>query len=107
MNTPDSNQQRVFIIHDTDADGICAAWCIGNLYSNREKKYEIVYFPQRAGIDVIPEDLRPTDIVYLLDRCYPPDMLMEVSAMVKRFTVLDHHKSALDKLCTYLSLIHI
>ena len=87
---------RLVIIHDTDADGIAAAWCIATgLGANYS---ETVLIPQRAGVNTIPPDLTENDAVYLLDRCYPFSVLTVLSTSVNTLTVIDHHKSAITEL---------
>jgi oligoribonuclease NrnB/cAMP/cGMP phosphodiesterase (DHH superfamily) len=89
-------QSRLVIIHDTDADGIAAAWCIKQGFSGEHS--ETVCIPQRAGINDIPEGLLPDDTVYLVDRTYPWVTLVELSKLVFQVTVIDHHKSAKEQL---------
>lgn len=87
---------RLVIIHDTDADGVSAAWCIKQGFSSEYT--ETVCIPQRAGINNIPEGLLPDDTVFLVDRTYPWITLIELSRLVFQVTVLDHHKSAKESL---------
>jgi len=87
---------RLVIIHDTDADGIAAAWCISTgLGANYS---ETVLIPQRAGTNTIPPDLTENDAVYLLDRCYPFSVLAALSEVTNSVTVIDHHRSAIVEL---------
>lgn len=87
-------QPRLVIIHDTDADGMSSAWCIQNGFKHHYS--EVVLIPQRAGINTIPEGLLLEDEVYLVDRTYPWDTLLQLAELVFCVTVIDHHKSALD-----------
>jgi oligoribonuclease NrnB/cAMP/cGMP phosphodiesterase (DHH superfamily) len=91
---PLNYNNRLVIIHDTDADGTAAAWCINKGFKNEHDT--VVYIPQRAGINTIPEGLLPSDSVYMVDRTYPWDMLLQLSKQVFNVTVIDHHKSAMD-----------
>lgn len=89
------NKTRLVIIHDTDADGIAAAWCIR--YGFGSDHSEVLCIPQRAGINTIPEGLLETDTVFLVDRTYHWSVLLELAEKVFSITVLDHHKSAKDQ----------
>ena len=89
---------RLVIIHDTDADGIAAAWCINRGF--KDEYTEVILIPQRSGINIIPEGLLPTDDVFMVDRTYPWDTLVELYQQVFSVTVIDHHKSAPTALIT-------
>lgn len=84
---------RLVIIHDTDADGISAAWCIQ--HHMKHQFDSILCIPQRAGVNDIPEGLTEDDEVFLVDRTYPWLTLIKLSDSVLSVTVLDHHKSAM------------
>lgn len=88
-------KNRLVIIHDTDADGKAAAWVIAKWFGV-EAANNILFIPQRAGENIIPNGLTEYDAVYLVDRTYPWDVLKELSTKVASVTVLDHHKSAID-----------
>jgi len=90
----DVTQTRLVIIHDTDADGICAAWCINKGF--KDEYDSVLLIPQRAGVNTIPVGLLPTDSVYMVDRTYPWDILIQLSQQVFNVTVIDHHKLAMD-----------
>lgn len=90
MNNP--QQTRLVIVHDVDADGIAAAWCINRL---SDQYSSTLLIPQRAGVNEIPEGLTADDNVFLVDRTYPWDTLLLLSQQVFSVTVIDHHKSAL------------
>lgn len=89
------NNTRLVIIHDTDGDGIAAAWCIDKGF--KDEYSEVLLIPQRAGVDTIPEGLLETDSVYMVDRTYPWDTLISLSQQVFSVTVIDHHKSAMNR----------
>ena len=88
---------RLVIIHDTDADGIAAAWAILNGFKNEYS--ETILIPQRAGDNEIPLNLQDNDSVYLVDRSYPWGILLSLSEQVFSVTVIDHHKTALLHYC--------
>lgn len=90
-NEPTSN--RLIIIHDTDADGTAAAWCIKHHLADQYS--DLLLIPQRAGVNTIPEGLTNNDSVFLVDRTYPWEMLLDLHVMVYSITVIDHHKSAM------------
>lgn len=90
MDNP--QQTRLVIIHDTDADGTAAAWCVNRL---SDQYSSTLLIPQRAGVNEIPEELTENDSVFLVDRSYPWDTLITLSQQVFSVTVIDHHKSAM------------
>lgn len=85
---------RLVIIHDTDADGICAAWCINKGF--KDDYNSVLLIPQRAGTNTIPEGLTENDTVFMVDRTYPWAVLFQLSQQVFSVTVIDHHKSAMN-----------
>ena len=85
---------RLVIIHDVDADGYAAAWCIKTYL---EKRYSsVLTIPQEAGVNHIPPELLTGDVVYMVDRSYPWHILKEMATRVDVVYVLDHHKSAME-----------
>ena len=98
---------RLVIIHDTDADGICAAWCISRGFLEVEdwnNPDKCLFIPQRAGNNIPPlEDLKPSDTVYMVDRTYPVETMLDVANRVSFLHVLDHHKSALEDISNYFT----
>jgi hypothetical protein len=94
MNTTSESKTTV-IIHDKDADGIAAAWCINKWMV--EDDNETVLIPQRAGVNEIPveiyelmEDPSIKTTVYMVDRTYPLKLMVELSKLVSRLVVIDH-----------------
>ncbi|MED6211261.1 hypothetical protein PIB30_071995 [Stylosanthes scabra] len=59
-----------------------------------------LFFPNTVYRPLTTHDLPLTQIshLYLLDFVGPPDFLHHVSSKVQRVTVLDHHKTALERL---------
>lgn len=92
MNT--ETPVRIVIIHDTDADGTCAAWCIARGFKLSDEQMKLI--PMRAGVflPVNELELLPGDQVFIVDRAYPPGMVMEMLNIVESVTILDHHATA-------------
>ncbi|QHO12888.1 uncharacterized protein DS421_15g510790 [Arachis hypogaea] len=59
-----------------------------------------LFFPNTVYRPLTPHDLPLTQIshLYLLDFVGPPHFLQDISAKVQRVIVLDHHKTALERL---------
>jgi oligoribonuclease NrnB/cAMP/cGMP phosphodiesterase (DHH superfamily) len=89
---------NIVVIHDNDADGICAAWCIDKAFPDANK----VFIPQRAGDNNIEWALdlpNPLNThVYLVDRSYPRHTLNNLAELCRKVIVIDHHKTAHEDL---------
>ena len=94
MNAQTPNSNRIVIIHDTDADGTCAAWCIARGFKLSDEQMKLI--PMRAGVflPVSELELLPGDQVFIVDRAYPPGTVMEMLNIVENVTILDHHVTA-------------
>lgn len=85
-----SNQTRkpLIIYHAPCADGFTAAWIAWREYGD-----DADYLPQ--GYSDTPEVPDVDDrIVYILDFCYPIDIMREIANRAEHVIVLDHHVSA-------------
>jgi nanoRNase/pAp phosphatase (c-di-AMP/oligoRNAs hydrolase) len=82
---------NVVIYHAGCSDGFCAA-----LYFWKFLK-DCKFIPLHYGWPV-PSDLQPDDIVYLVDFSFKKPELYQLSTMVKKVVVLDHHKTAAAEL---------
>ena len=92
---------RYVIIHDADHDGYASAWLMVR-HLNPEGVHitaETLTYPIRAGNNEVPE-LMEGDHVYILDRSYPVDVLLTMSAKVAHVMVIDHHKTFMETVST-------
>lgn len=81
------------IYHANCLDGFGAA-----LSANMVFRDTATYLPVSYG-DAVP-DVAGKD-VFILDFCYPPEVITAMEASAKSVTVLDHHKSHRDKFVGY------
>lgn len=73
------------IYHAGCWDGFCAAWVARKALGDIDG--------HAAHYGTQPPDVRGRE-VYVLDFCYPFDVMAEMAAQSSAFTVLDHHKTA-------------
>lgn len=90
-----SNQ--LVIYHAHCSDGLGAAWAF------HHEMPKAVYYPAIHGSP--PPDVTNKE-VYILDFAYSREVMLEMKAKAKSLVVLDHHKSAMEKLgdlsfCTF------
>lgn len=74
-------------------DGKASAWVIREKHPDAE--CIPVYYNQRA-----PE-MEPNSVIYIVDFCYPPNILQELGAVHKSVIVIDHHISAVRKVTEF------
>lgn len=79
----------VIIYHDHCPDGMGAAWCSWKKFGNKAS-----YIPS-SDRNVPPEGLLDKEI-YILDYCYPKEVLAKLLSKNKKVIVLDHHISSRD-----------
>lgn len=87
----------IIIYHAYCSDGLGAAWAF------RHKMPNAIFCP--AIHNTPPPDVAGKD-VYILDFSYSRQITEEIKAKAKSLTILDHHKSAMEKLgdlpyCTF------
>lgn len=87
-------KNKVIIYHGNCMDGKASAWVAWKKFSD-----EAIYVPVEDR-KVLPDFLRE-DVdqiknleVYVIDFCYPKDVLLDLEKRVKKLVVLDHHISS-------------
>lgn len=89
---------RIVIYHGYCSDGLGAAWAFHHVMP------DALFFP------AIHDKSPPPDVtdkeVYVLDYAYSRETMLEMNAKAKSLVVLDHHKSAMERLgdlpfCTF------
>lgn len=78
------------IYHGNCADGFTAAWAAWKFFGEAAEYFPGVYQAQ-------PPDVKNRDVV-LVDFCYKPEVMREMSMSARSILVLDHHKSASEDL---------
>ncbi len=90
------------IYHGNCADGFTAAWLFNIWYWQEVLRHDGQ--PNDWCVDGYPGvyGQSPPDVtgrrVYILDFSYPPDTLMPMAIRAASITVIDHHKSAIERL---------
>ncbi len=83
-----TNSKKILVIYHADClDGFGSAWCAFKKFGNQAR-----YIPARFG-EPFPQFSQGDDI-YILDFCYSPETLLEVSNIANRVTLIDHHLTA-------------
>lgn len=87
-----SKKYDVIIYHGPCSDGVSALWCANYYLSDIGHQFESIQC--RAGSD--PDgDFKDKRILFV-DLCPSLKFITEKSKIVKKLTILDHHKSAID-----------
>lgn len=82
------NHKKILVIYHADClDGFGSAWCAFKKFGNQAR-----YIPARFG-EKFPK-FEEGDEIYILDFCYPPEILLEISKTAKQITLIDHHVTA-------------
>lgn len=76
----------IVIYHANCADGFTAAWAVRKRFGDQADYVAAVH-------QTPPPDVTGRDVI-LVDFCYKPDVLRELSFKARSILVLDHHKSA-------------
>ncbi|XP_057813124.1 uncharacterized protein LOC131027153 isoform X2 [Cryptomeria japonica] len=86
------------LYHYPCPDGAFAALAAHLYFSARQKP--VVFFPNTVYNPIRTEDLplENFDAIYLLDYVGPDGFVSELSSKVKRLIILDHHKTAMERL---------
>lgn len=87
--------QNVVLYHGRCTDGWVAAWAAWRMFGDNAE-----YIPVRHD-DGEPPDVRGRN-VYILDFCYPRQVLLDLKEQASSVTVLDHHKTNRER-CEGLS----
>lgn len=79
------------LYHANCTDGFGAAWGAWNYH-----KENAIYIPVQHG-NPVPE-MEPESQIYILDFCYPFDVLKELASKQNIVVVIDHHKTSQESL---------
>lgn len=89
MNTEQTPEKNIIVIHhDNCADGMAAAWCMSKLFGANAQ-----YVPGNYG-KPLTEDVTGKEI-YLVDFCYPREVMQEMVRKADKVVLIDHHKTAI------------
>ncbi|KAL5081367.1 hypothetical protein RYX36_009788 [Vicia faba] len=101
MNTNMKKVSAAVLYHYPCPDGVFAALA-AHLYFKATSLLSPLFFPNTVYSPLRVEDLPLNQItdLYLLDFVGPPGFVHEISTKVPRVIVLDHHKTALESLCS-------
>jgi len=81
---------KICIYHASCMDGFGAAWVVYQKFAN-----SCEYVPAQYGED--PPDVVGKE-VFLVDFSYKKDVMVRMAKQAKRFTIIDHHKTAQSEL---------
>lgn len=87
--------KALVIYHANCSDGMTSAWIAEGVLS---QSMDCKIYPASYGEEPPYDLLDNKTIVYIVDFSYPPEVLKEVCDLVHQVVVLDHHKSAIEKL---------
>ncbi|GAU30106.1 hypothetical protein TSUD_295870 [Trifolium subterraneum] len=89
------------LYHYPCPDGVFAALA-AHLYFKATSLFSPLFFPNTVYSPLRVQDLPLNEIsdLYLLDFVGPPGFVQEISTKVPRVIILDHHKTALESLCS-------
>ncbi len=73
------------LYHANCADGFCCAWLMHQVYKDAE------FMPVSYGQK--PPIITDQDAVFILDFCYPLDIMLEIARCSRYTFLVDHHKS--------------
>lgn len=92
------------LYHANCADGFTSAWIVKKFFD--ENYLELVeegnlsFWPCNYN-QPVPCELDKNDTVYMVDFCYTPEVMQEIFNKAMYITVLDHHKSAIERMHEY------
>jgi len=95
---------RIVIYHGGCPDGFTAAWVYWRMFRSNDTVFgDTEYFA--ATIGEPPPDVAGRDVI-IVDYSYPRDVLVKMHGDARTLKLLDHHKSAMDRLsdltfCTF------
>lgn len=89
--------RHVVIYHAACADGFCAALLLHEAFINTGYTIDILLIPAHYN-QPLPEELKPNDVVFLVDFSYKYPVMCELIKKVEFVYVLDHHKTAKEEL---------
>lgn len=92
LNSNSNKKYDVIIYHGPCSDGVSALWCANHYLSDIGHQFESIQC--RAGSD--PEGDFTDKRILFVDLCPSFKFITEKCKIVKKLTILDHHKSAID-----------
>lgn len=94
---PDKNDPRPLVLYHGRGcpDGFAAALAAWLFYEGRAELLGLDHGDTRSVADLPALEGRA---VYILDFAFPPEIMREIDARAARLVMLDHHKSAAEKL---------
>lgn len=80
------------LYHKNCVDGFTSAWVASRFYRKEYLAGLLRFYPLSYG-DLVPEDIKTSDRVFMLDFSFPREII-EKLARKCHLTILDHHQSA-------------
>ena len=90
MNTEQTPESKniIVIYHANCADGMAAAWCMYKLFGVKAQ-YVPGNYSKPLTEDVVGKE------IYLVDFCYPREVMQEMVRKADKVVLIDHHKTAI------------
>ena len=90
-------EKKKYVLYHADCmDGYAAAWAAWKAFGNTARYTAVRH---HEPLPKIPDDIE----LYILDFCYPFEILVSTAKRVNKIVVLDHHISAQKSYQTYLN----
>ena len=91
------NTKQTYVpYHASCPDGFGAAWAFHHHLGCQECGEPVSYIPQAYGNNV--PNMEPGSQLFILDFSYPRETILELQGVHERVVLLDHHKTAAEKL---------
>lgn len=104
----DITADTIVIAHGNCPDGACAAWVFSQAGAHKRSFGQVQYhFTTERDFhkDGAMPNLTGKD-VYIVDYCYPMDVLVNIRKIAKSLTVLDHHKTSREMVFSNFSMVN-
>lgn len=89
-------KRSLCIYHANCADGFASAWVVNRSLSQTGRAVELL----AANYDDLPPDNIDDADVYIVDFSYSREVMLAMSERTASLTIIDHHKSAIEKLAS-------
>jgi len=95
---PMNTKTNILVIYHADClDGFAAAWCAYQAFGNRARYVAARFnapFPKHSlGCDI-----------YILDFCYPPEVILKALETTRQITLIDHHLTAIEQFNNFFAV---
>lgn len=94
---PKINEKNILVLYHADCmDGYAAAWAAWKVFTNKARYQAVQHY---TPLPHFPDGVE----LYIVDFCYPIDVLVSAAQRASKIVVLDHHISAQKDFETYQS----